>query len=138
MRGFGIGELSARSHVPVANIRYYEEIGILPLAARRNGRHRTYDESDIRRLSFVRHSRELGFTLDQVRNLLHLSEPGNLTCTEAREMSSEQLSSVRQRIGELQAIEAELTIHLAACNTACGCGRAPECPILDTMQLAGG
>lgn len=132
MRGFGIGELSTRASVPIANIRYYEEIGILPQAARRNGRHRTYDECDVRRLAFVRRSRELGFSLDQVRSLLHLSEPKNLTCTEAQEMSSAQLAFVRQRIAELRTIEAELAKHLATCAETCGCGRAPECPILNT------
>lgn len=79
LREFGIGELSERSRVPVASIRYYEEIGILPKAARRNSRHRIYEESDLARLTFVRANRELGFTLEQVRKLIQLSEPGNLT-----------------------------------------------------------
>ena len=68
MRDFGIGELAERAQVPIANIRYYEEIGILPKAARRNGRHRTYDDVDIKRLNFVRTSRELCFSLEQVKN----------------------------------------------------------------------
>lgn len=133
MRGFGIGELSSRSNVPVASIRYYEEIGILPKAARRNGRHRTYEDSDLGLLKFVRGSRELGFTLEQVRTLLQLSEPGNLTCTEARDLSAAQLVTVRKRIDELRVMEAELSKHLAACESMCACSRAPRCPVLNVM-----
>lgn len=136
MRGFGIGELSSRSKVPVASIRYYEEIGILPKAARRNGRHRNYDDSDLSRLSFVRGSRELGFTLEQVRTLLYLSEPGNLTCTEARDLSASQLATVRKRIEELRVMEAELSKHIAACDSMCACGRAPRCPVLNVFDAS--
>lgn len=134
MRGFGIGELSSRSKVPVANIRYYEEIGILPKAARGNGRHRIYDDNDLRRLAFVRGSRELGFSLEQVRTLLHLSEPGNHTCTEARDLSASQLVTVRKRIEELRMMEAELSKHLAACDSMCCRGRAPQCPVLNVAN----
>lgn len=132
MRDFGIGELSERSKVPVASIRYYEEIGILPKAARRNGRHRTYEESDLARLTFVRANRELGFTLEQVRKLIQLSEPENLTCAEAKILSLEQLATVRKRVAELSAIEAELEKHIATCESLCSCGRAPRCPVLIT------
>ncbi len=114
-----------------ANIRYYEEIGILPKADRRNGRHRTYDDRYLRRLVFVRNSRELGFSLDQVRMLLHLSDPKNLTCTEARELSVRQLETVRRRMAELKAMEAELSSHIAACDVSCCSGRAPQCGLLE-------
>jgi DNA-binding transcriptional MerR regulator len=130
MRDFGIGELSARANVPVANIRYYEQIGLLPKAARRNGRHRTYEESDIRRLAFIRNSRELGFSVEQVRTLVRLSEPENRSCDEARELSRAQLAAVRQRIKDLRLMELELARNLIACDDLCGCGRAPACPVL--------
>ena len=130
MRDFGIGELADRAQVPIANIRYYEEIGILPKAARRNGRHRTYDETDIKRLSFVRTSRELGFSLEQVRTLMHLSEPQNLNCDEARALSKAQLQAVRHKIRELREIEVELSKHIIVCDELCGCGRSSECPVL--------
>ena len=130
MRDFGIGKLSDLSKVPVANIRYYEDIGILPKAARRNGRHRTYDDRDLTRLTFVRANRELGFTLEQVRTLIQLSEPGNLTCAEARDLSVSQLATVRKRLAELTVIEKQLTQHINACEALCSCGRAPRCPVL--------
>jgi len=130
MRDFGIGELAERAQVPIANIRYYEEIGILPKAARRNGRHRTYDDVDIKRLNFVRTSRELGFSLAHVKTLMHLSEPQNLNCDEARALSKTQLTAVRHKIKELRMIELELSKHIIACDELCGCGRSDECPVL--------
>ena len=136
MREFGIGNLAKRSGVPVATIRYYEEISVLPKPARRTGGQRSYDERIMRRLSFVKNCRELGFTLEQVKTLLHLSEPKNLTCTEAKEMSLVQLATVRKRIGELRAIEKELSKHLAICDSLCSCGRVPECPVLDVSAKA--
>ena len=72
--GYGIGEMAHKAGVPVANIRYYEEIGILPPAGRGRGGQRRYDESDVERLRFVKNCRELGFPLKQVRSLLRLSE----------------------------------------------------------------
>ena len=137
MREFGIGDLAKRSGVPVATFRYYEEIAILPKPARRTGGQRSYDERVMRRLMFVKNCRELGFNLEQVKTLLHLSEPKNLTCTEAKELSVVQLATVRKRIGELQAIEKELAKHLATCDSLCGCGRVPECPVLDVSSLSG-
>lgn len=131
MRDIGIGDLAARTNVPVANIRYYEEIGILPKPMRRNGRNRTYGESDVKRLAFVRNSRELGFSLDQVRTLVHLSDPKNLNCAEARDLSKAQLKTVRQRIRELREIEVELSRHLIDCESACACGPVAACPILN-------
>ena len=131
MREFGIGDLSTRANVPVANIRYYEEIGILPKPARRKGRHRSYENSDVKRLIFVRSSRELGFSLDQVRTLIHLSEPKNLNCAEARDLSKTQLTAVRQRIKELRVIEVELSKNLTSCEAACACGPVAECQILN-------
>ena len=138
MRDFGIGELSDRSKVPVANIRYYEEIGILPKAVRRNGRHRTYNDRDLERLTFVRANRELGFTLEQVRTLVQLSEPENLTCAEARDLSVAQLATVRKQLAELNVIAQQLTKHIDACDALCSCGRAPKCPVLigDVPQRA--
>ena len=88
----------------------------------------------MRRLAFVRSSRELGFSLEQVRTLMHLSEPENLTCTEARDLSKEQLSAVRKRIKELRVIEVELSKHLNASDEMCGCGRAPQCPVLNVTS----
>ncbi len=130
MNDFAIGELSRLSGVKVPNIRYYEEVGILPPAFRRNGRHRSYNKEDLQRLAFVKNSRELGFPIKQIRKLIHLTDPDNLTCDEALELSSNQLSLVKEKIKTLQSIEKTLEDHVDQCRNNCSEGRAPQCKIL--------
>ena len=130
MAGMSIGGLARKTDMKVANIRFYEESGLLPPPARREGGHRQYGREDIQRVSFIRTCRELGYSLDQIKSLLRLAHPDNLRCTEAQQLSRTQISVVRNRIIALQAIEAELVRHLAECATACCDGRAPACPIL--------
>ena len=100
--GFGIGDLSRRSGVAVANIRYYEEIGILPTAGRGPGGQRSYGEDDLKRLAFVRNCRALGYPLEQVRELVHLASAANRTCNEARDLAKRQLDQVRQKREDLR------------------------------------
>ena len=71
--GIQIGELSKRTNCNIETIRYYEQIALLPAPARSAGRYRLYDTDDVRRLTFIRRARELGFTLDEIRTLLSLS-----------------------------------------------------------------
>lgn len=130
MAGMSIGELACKTDVKVANIRFYEESGLLPPPARREGGHRQYGREDVRRVSFIRTCRELGYSLDQIKSLLRLAHPDNLRCTQAQQLSRTQLTVVRERIVALQVIEAELVRHLAQCTVACCDGRAPACPIL--------
>jgi DNA-binding transcriptional MerR regulator len=131
--GFGIGELSRQAGVRVANIRYYEEIGILPKAGRGPGGRRNYDEADLKRLTFVKNCRKLGFPLEQVRALLHLSEADKRSCDEARLLAAEQLGVARRKISELEALESELAQHVAECDAQCCHGPAPDCSIFRTL-----
>jgi MerR family transcriptional regulator, copper efflux regulator len=104
----GIGQLSQRSGVAVPNIRYYEAIGILPKARRSPGDQRSYVDADLKQLIFVKNCRELGFPLEQVRALLHLSKAQNRTCNAARDLAAQQLDIVRRKIAELSVLETEL------------------------------
>ena len=131
--GFGIGELCRRSAVAVPNIRYYEEIGILPKAPRGRGGQRVYGGDDLKRLMFVKNCRELGFPLDQVRALLHLSK--NRTCNEARDLAARQLGIVRHKIVELKALETELERQVAECDSTCLNGPATDCSIFKGRPL---
>jgi DNA-binding transcriptional MerR regulator len=135
--GYGIGELARRAGVPVANIRYYEEVGILPPAGRGQGGQRRFDEDDLRRLRFVKNCRELGFPLKRVRALVHLSEAGNQTCNEARNLAADQLAIVRERLAEFQALEAELTKQVADCDAGCLNGPSPSCSIFTSLSSNG-
>jgi len=131
--GFGIGELSRRSGVAVPNIRYYEEIAILPKAGRRPGGQRSYGQDDLRRLAFVKNCRALGYPLDQVRKLIHLSVAQNRSCTEARDLALHQLGEIREKRAELRRLEIELRRQIASCDAVCLNGPAPCCTILTEL-----
>ena len=129
-RGLGIGTLSARSEVNVETIRYYERIGIMPKPPRTGGGHRAYDAEHLRRLVFIRRSRELGFPLDEVRDLLRLADGGGYTCGEVREMALTQVADIRRKIADLRRMERVLKEMAAKCSG----GDVPECPILAALS----
>jgi MerR family mercuric resistance operon transcriptional regulator len=128
--GIAIGELSRRTGCNVETIRYYERIGLLP-SPDRYGRYRSYASADIKRVTFVRRARELGFTLDEVRALLVLSATdGRSICAEVREISTTHLADVRARIADLRAIERVL----AAAIRQCDMGKQPGCPLIEVLS----
>jgi DNA-binding transcriptional MerR regulator len=110
-----IGELSHRSQVKVPTIRYYETIGLMPKAQRTEGNRRYYDSGAIDRLRFIRHARDLGFEIEAIRDLLHLSEMPQSSCREADKIALEQLAHVEQRIAQLEALRAELSRMVSGC-----------------------
>lgn len=127
---FSRGELARETGVHGETIRYYEGIGLMPEPSRSAAGHRVYDTFQLRRLSFIKRSRELGFTLNEVRSLLKLFDSGDYSCTEVRDRTRTHLDDVNRRIGALQAIRDELEGMIAKCD-----GRSiPDCPILETLQ----
>lgn len=132
--GYGIGELARRAGVAVANIRYYEDVGILPPAGRGQGGQRHFDDTDLRRLRFVKNCRELGFPLKRVRALVQLSEAATRTCNEARDLAADQLAVVRDRLTALKALEEELTRQVADCDAGCFNGPSPGCSIFTSLS----
>jgi len=123
-----IGALARLAGTTVPTIRYYEEIGLLRPAAR-NGGQRTYDNEDVRRLSFIRRCRDFDFSIDDIRTLLSLLQNGK-SCTRARELAEGRLVELRRRRLELQALEATIASLVTACATTCDGGAAPDCVIL--------
>ncbi|WP_020188300.1 helix-turn-helix domain-containing protein [Methylopila sp. 73B] len=124
-----IGDLSRMTGTKIPTIRYYESIGLMPEPARSTGNQRAYDDSHATRLAFVRHARELGFSLDAVRELLALSDDPARSCAEADRIASEQLIAVRRRIGRLQALETELERMIAGCRH----GSIAECRVIEVL-----
>ena len=129
LQEFSIGELSQRTGVNIETIRYYEKIRLLPPPPRTKGGHRVYPGAHLKRLLFIRRSRELGFTLDEIRNLLGLVE-GGYTCREVQEAALAHLKNVRRKITDLRRME----WTLAETATQCKGGRAPDCPIVDVLS----
>ena len=123
-----IGALSERTGVNVETIRYYEREGLLPNAPRTAGGHRVFDEVHLRRLIFIRRSRELGFSGTEVRALLRLVD-GGYTCGEVRELTLKHLADVREKIADLRRLEKTL----ATISSECEGGDIPDCPIIEAL-----
>ena len=124
-----IGELSRLTGCNIETIRYYERIGILPVPVR-YGRFRRYDSAGVRRLSFVRRARELGFPLDTVRTLLLLAEGGSHSCDQVRQMAEGQLAEVLAKRADLDRMAAVLGDLVEAC----GAGDAGGCALLEALS----
>jgi len=131
-----IGELARRTRTNAPTIRYYEEIGLLPAPARREGGQRTYGDGDGRRLTFIRQCREFGFPIEQVRSLVALTEDHDRSCTEARSIAQVHLDTVRDKLGELKRLERNLTDFIKRCDAVCSGGPGPDCVILQDMAEA--
>ena len=125
-----IGELSRRSGVNIETIRYYERIKVLPAPPRTASGRRVYGPAETRTLAFIRRSRELGFTLDEIRTLLALSaENGQGAYVEVSELATGHLAEVRAKIADLRAMERILADAVRRCDA----GEAPGCPLIDTL-----
>jgi len=124
-----IGALSEQTGVNVETIRYYEREGLLPSAPRTAGGHRVFDHAHLRRLIFIRRSRELGFSGTEVRTLLGLVD-GGYTCGEVRDLTLRHLVSVRAKIADLRHLEKTLTTISSKCEG----GDTPDSPIVEALS----
>jgi MerR family mercuric resistance operon transcriptional regulator len=128
-----IGELSRRTRVNIETIRYYERINMLPAPPRTASGRRVYGPADRRTLAFIRRARELGFTLDEIRALLALSDGGaREACPEVRELAAAHLAEIRAKIADLTAMERALADAVRRCDA----GEMPGCPVLDALSEA--
>jgi DNA-binding transcriptional MerR regulator len=110
-----IGKLAARSGCKAQTIRYYEQIGLLPTPLRSIGNHRIYGLEHVRRLIFIRHSRELGFHLDAIRELLACSDNSDSSCQEVTQIAQKHLQEVNSWIARLSSFKSELEHMIAQC-----------------------
>src|SRR5271170_5277798 len=103
-----IGDLAKGTGTKVVTVRYYEQIGLLPVPSRTAGNYRTYSNEHIRRLRFIRRSRDLGFTLAQIRDLLRLSSQKDEECAEVDRITAQHLVEIEQKISDLERLAKEL------------------------------
>ena len=108
MYSMPIGELARSVGCKVQTIRYYEQIGLLPAPERTAGDQRRYGQAHRQKLGFIRHARELGFSLPAIRELLALSDRTESDCAEADRIAHRQLEAVNRRISMLESLRAEL------------------------------
>jgi MerR family mercuric resistance operon transcriptional regulator len=125
-----IGALALSTGCPVETIRYYEKIGLLPPPLRTTGGHRVYGVGHRQRLAFVLRGRELGFSLEEVRELVALAEVGNGACQAVEAIARRHIATIEARIADLSRM-LEVLERLAR---ACRRGRRPHCPILETLS----
>lgn len=129
MSALSIGQLARDTGCKVQTIRYYEDIGLLPPAPRSAGNQRRYSQAQLRRLRFILHSRELGFPIADIRQLLALADQPQQPCAEVDALAKRHRADVRQRITRLRAMEQELTRMLHHHQH----GEVRECRVIDVL-----
>ena len=126
-----IGGLSRLSGVNIETIRYYERIKMLAPPPRTASGRRVYGPTDLRILIFIRRSRELGFSLDEIRALLRLGGPEKASCREVRKIAAHRLEDIRAKLADLEKLERLLAKTVARCSGK----TAPDCPVLDILDI---
>ncbi len=124
-----IGDLARATGTKVETVRFYERSGLLPIPARTSGNYRAYDSAHLKRLSFIRRARDLGFTLDQVRELLMLADDRAQSCAAVDEIAGAHLAAIDRKIADLTALRGELDRMLGSCRK----GTVAECRILEML-----
>jgi len=124
-----IGQLSKLTQCNIETIRYYERIGILPEPPRSFGGHRLFRQVDVKRLSFIRRSRELGFSLQDIRGMLQLVDGQGGSCDQIYQLTLDHAQAVHNKIRDLKKIEAVLRTMAGECRNE----KIPVCPIIDVL-----
>lgn len=127
---FSIGELSRATGVKVVTIRYYEQVRLMPVPPRTEGNYRIYRREHLHRLQFVRRCRDLGFTLDQLRDLLRLSVQSRRRCSSVDRITENHLKEIEAKVTDLRRLAAELRRIKNGCP---GRGRIADCRILAAL-----
>ncbi len=130
MTDFPIGGLARQTNVKVQTIRYYEEIGLLPEPVRTSSNRRLYGAGDVARPTFIRHARELGFSIDDIRSLLDLQDHPERPCAAADEIAKERLKDVESRLARLSLLKTELQRMVTQCNG----GKVASCHVIEVLS----
>lgn len=125
---FSIGQLSKQTGVKIPTIRYYEQMGLIDAPERSEGNQRRYNKDGLSRLLFIRHSRELGFSVEDIRGLLELSQHPEKPCLDAHNIAVRHLENVQARIAKLKRLERELK-RISLCDA----GNVADCAVIETL-----
>lgn len=127
---FNIGEAAGRSGVSAKMVRHYESLGLLPSVNRTESGYRQYSDKEVHTLRFIKRSRDLGFSMVEIAELLKLWQNRRRSSAEVRRIASRHVSDLDQRIREMEEMRRTLQ-HLIHC---CHGDHRPDCPILDELQ----
>jgi len=125
-----IGKIAALAGVGTATVRYYERRGLLGVAPRPHSGYRQYDGSAVHRLHFIKHAQELGFSLDEIRELLDLRIDHPASCQQVEATARAKLTVIQQRLLELERMRETLEGLVRSCQTR---QSTHECPVLATL-----
>ncbi len=127
---YSIGQMARAGHCQVQTIRYYEQVGLLKKAQRNAGNQRVYDQAQMDRLKFIRHSRELGFSLEQIREILALSDNPDHSCLQVDQIARSHLKDVESKIERLQGMRKELKRMINQCSG----DQIADCRIIEVLS----
>ena len=130
MAGLSIGQVGEATATQVETIRYYERIGLLPKPGRTSGNYRSYASEHVHRLAFIRRARELGFSIEDVRELLDLAGHLENPCAGIDQIAARHLAMIEGKITTLKRLRRELRDTLAACAG----GRIADCRIVQALS----
>ena len=125
-----IGALARATNTKVETVRYYERIRLLPPPARTAGNYRAYGEEHLARLSFIRRSRDLGFSIEAVRDLLRLSDQKRRDCASVGAIAHAHVSEIERKIADLKALRRELRDLMSQCDN----GKVAECRVIQALS----
>ena len=131
---FNIGEAARLSGVSAKMVRHYESLGLLPAVSRTDAGYRQYTEREVHTLRFVKRSRDLGFSMSEIAELLALWQDRRRSNSEVRSIALKQLAELEQRMTEMGAMKRTLEYLVACCHN----DQRPECPILDELAAEEG
>jgi DNA-binding transcriptional MerR regulator len=132
MNALTIGQLGKATATKIETIRYYEKIGLLPTPHRTAGNYRSYAGEHLSRLAFIRRARELGFSIEDVRELLELAGHRDQACVGIDQIVARHLDTTERKIEALKRLRRELRDTLASCNG----GRVAECRVVQALSPA--
>jgi MerR family mercuric resistance operon transcriptional regulator len=131
MATLSIGQLAKKAKLNIQTVRYYERRGLIPEPPRLESGYRQYSQSDLARLRFIKHAKELGFSLKEIMELLSLRVDPNTTCADVKKRTEAKLADVEEKILALQRIRKALGHLVGLCR---GRGPTSECPILEALE----
>jgi MerR family transcriptional regulator, copper efflux regulator len=127
-----IGELARQVGVNVETLRYYERRGLLPTPRRSASGYRLYPEDAVRRVRFIKRAQELGFSLNDIKELLSLRAAPEAGCHEVRAHAEAKIKDIDDKIGALTAMKHALSTLVTECS---GEGPLSDCPILESLEI---
>ncbi len=126
---YAIGAVAKATGLKIPTIRFYEAEGLIAAPKRTESGRRLYSDADVKRLSFVRHTRALGFELEDIRALLTLSDQPDRACDDVDQIARRQLEAIEGRITQLQALRSELSRVVRSCAG----GKVGQCRVIESL-----